>query len=259
MKAMSGVNQLYKPTSSVQVGPKHSDLNDFINQDPTEYVARPLVDETLRRMIASAAFSVLPLAHQYDRIVGEDTSGRYPALIVGAAINRVREHAGLLPAERSFLSGRVPYKAQPDWQYLADEKMLVVTEFIAGGASTARILEALGSKVLEMPDFLTVDGNPQSCASITKGTLLNGGGRIFSGDLSYIDGYADDHLCGVTSNSWKAITKNLGHAHAAVAPCDVDDLYYFGTERQAVVASRREAAAFGKHIAKYYLANKTIK
>ena len=242
----------------VFAGPSHEELDEFIIQDPTEYKAAPLDDEKLRLMLASAAFSVLSLAHQYDRIVGEDTSGRYPALIIGEAINGIRQHYGLEPAKRSFISGKIPYKEQPKWPYDSDEKMLIVTEYISSGGSSARVLGAVADRLMTMPDFLVIDGEPQNCG-MTYGTIqrfIKGGGHVFTGDLSVAHKYVDNRLTFGPSDVWKGVVKDIGYAHADAAPYNEGGTYEHKAQRGAVIDSRRYAKAFGRHIANYYLQNR---
>lgn len=105
--------------SGIYTGPCAAEFVDFMRDDISTYESGPLADERARILLASAAFAVLKYADRYDAIVGEDTSGRYPALIVGGAMNDIREAHGLPPARRVFLSGRIDERHNPvGWQLL---------------------------------------------------------------------------------------------------------------------------------------------
>jgi hypothetical protein len=82
---------------------------------------------------------VYPRADQYDVIVGEDTSGRLPALVIAGVVNARRSKLGLAPVAQRFVSGRCNEPQLPDG-FLPEPtrtgaKALIVTEYISMGTS----------------------------------------------------------------------------------------------------------------------------
>ena len=92
----------------VTIGPSCVELYPLLAADDYPYnTESPLATLELREMMASTTLAVLNDAEKYTTIVGEDTSGRIPALVIGKAVNIVRQRSGLPKARRLFISGAI--------------------------------------------------------------------------------------------------------------------------------------------------------
>jgi hypothetical protein len=228
-------------------GPKLEDLVDFCQYDQYSYKAEPLRSRMIRLMIASAAFSVLRYADHYDVVIGEDTSGRFPALIVGGAINDVRRAHGLEPARRLFLSGRIDNRHyRPTWRIDEKDQPLVVTEHVEGGYSTENVAITLQEQTRQPIDFVTIGGYPEMTARRHRNPNVSTSSTVFTGDLRRFARQVDDHLSFGESIQWKGVQKRFGDPHSRL-PSPPEDA-------ELIAASRIEAKILRTAISGYFLA-----
>lgn len=234
----------YDPTG-IYTGPRSVDIADVTDAVQADYEEGPLLDPRARMALGSATLAVLQHATEYDVVIGEDTSGRYPALVIGRAINIVRADAGLTPARRLFLSGRINNDTHtPRWQLAPDDAALVVTEYVVIGESTKAMHEAITAQSAVMPDYVVLGGNPERCAMRDLDEEVRPKSRVFVGDRTCFSDYADQYFC-PGADKWKGVTKQVGHAHSSGVYADMN--------RIGVAASRREAALFATVLANHYL------
>lgn len=98
-------------------------------------------------------------AHEYDLVVGDDTSGRLPALVAWRYINHLRRWYGLDDANVAFVSPKLMYgdvSAAPYAQQIMDESMeaaLVVSERVGFGTSAMRIGSLLSNETIDLMAF----------------------------------------------------------------------------------------------------------
>ncbi len=214
------------------LGPECETLYPYLVTDPYRYKSM-LESVELREMIASTALAVLDDADTFTTIVGEDTSGRIPALILGKAINIVRQRHGLAPARRLFVSGRIATHAVPNYSaYDESDRALLITEYICSGTSVNDALAALRRVGFVDPSAATLDRQPRS-DYIHADSLYMGNSR------SYTD-RADMHLYGLPSQL-KGVRKESGDPHSTRAPLK-------RKERKRLVRSRREFDHFAREI-----------
>lgn len=177
----------------------------FLSTDPHKYDTM-LASIELREMIASTALAVLDDADKFTTIVGEDTSGRIPALIIGKAVNIIREQHGLPRARRLFVSGRIAQHNIPNYAALSgDDRALLITEYICSGISVNDALDALRRVGFVDPCAATLDRssrpNPIEAES------------LYMGDTRSYTNRADVHLYGLTP-TLKGVEKSVGNAHS---------------------------------------------
>lgn len=230
----------------IYCGPPASAVADFVEDDPTRYLSGPLVSERARLLLASAAFAVLKYADRYDAIIGEDTSGRYPALIVGGAMNDIRAHQELSPALRLFASGRIDSRKDAvRWQLTPGDKALVVTEYVAGGGSTRTLHDVVIDQTHTAPDFLVLGGMPEVCAKRDSHKQTRRDSIVFTGDPSCDADHSDIHFAVGPTWGWKGVAKFTGNAHSHLDS---------RVNRKNVAGARREAALFQALLVEQYLA-----
>ena len=231
--------------TGIYAGPNSVDVAEVVDAHYGEYASGPLADPRARMALASATLGVLRHASEYNAVIGEDTTGRYPALVVGNAINLVRTEMGDEPARRLFVSGRIDLsRTRPDWQLVPGDETLVVTEYVNSGWSTKAVHDTIVAQSEVAPDYVVLGGNPEWCARRHEDAEIRRTSRVFTGDRNCYSDYADTLFC-PGRDSWKGVTKQDGDAHSKrVASSE---------ERVNVAASRREAALFATVLANYYL------
>ncbi|QQS22388.1 hypothetical protein IPM09_02500 [Candidatus Saccharibacteria bacterium] len=224
------------------VGPACQDIYPWLITDPYEYnsILRSL---ELREIIISSALAVLDDADTYTAIVGEDTSGRIPALIIGQAINIVRVMHDLPPARRLFVSGRIDELRVPDFTALSHEdKALIITEYVATGYSISNAIAALGRVGFQATSALFLDkriGNKEIPCE-----------RVYIGNRTTYTGRSDSHLY-LTSVSHKGVEKEWNAPHSSRVFLDDD-------EREELIRLRKDIAHFARELVDIWLVRKSI-
>lgn len=100
--------------------------------------------------------------HEYQAVVGDDVSGRIPALVMGKLMKKIYKQEGAKQPETIFLAaGRSHGSEQKKWEEEADsyldkllknnsinsqDKVLLITEFIQTGKSEAQVIELFKNK-----------------------------------------------------------------------------------------------------------------
>jgi hypothetical protein len=215
------------------VGPACEELYPYLVTDPYPYKSM-LESVELREMIASTTLAILDDADKFTTIVGEDTSGRIPALILAKAVNIIRERHGLPRARRLFVSGRISEDRVPHFESLGDDDhALVVTEYICSGGSVNNALHALNRVGFIKPSAVTLDRSVHRDNSVDTDTLYMGN------TMSYTN-RADSHLYGIDP-MYKGVQKRSGDAHSTRA-------WLRRRERKKLVKARREFAHFAQEL-----------
>lgn len=221
---------------SISVGPACDRVYPFLHADPWEY-SSPLESKELREMLASTTLAVLNDAEKFTTIVGEDTSGRIPALIIGKAINIVRERKGLPKARRVFVSGRTYNDVDPHYQAFGDDdKALLITEFISSGGSVAAASRALSRAGFKHVDVAAIDREVSFFDSVRLTDH-----RYYFGDYRTYTDRADKHLYRVDSR-YKGVYKVSGEVHSRR-----EDLLG-PSDREALVRSRLDYDHFAEEL-----------
>lgn len=106
----------------------------------------PFNHSSVVRDLFALARQVHPNAHEYDLIIGEDTSGRLPALVLRGVINARRQALGLEKSAIRFICGTrvepVPERVIPPQRSDAS-RALIVTECVDSGDSIVRVYKGL--------------------------------------------------------------------------------------------------------------------
>ncbi|MCL6096147.1 MAG: hypothetical protein M1444_00475 [Patescibacteria group bacterium] len=95
----------------------------------------------LEEPITNIIGDILRNGKTYDLIVGDDTSGRIPTLILGKALNRIRENRGQKPVPIRFVSGDlVAVELAPVIGKLDNHpnRALLVTDYLSTGKTLGR-------------------------------------------------------------------------------------------------------------------------
>lgn len=125
-----------------------------------------------------------------------------------------------------------------------DDKTLVVTEYVAGGASTHTIHELLKRQTQTAPDYLVLGGMPEACARRDRYKSVRRESLVFTGHETCDTAQADTRFAvGATAN-WKGVYKHFGDAHSRPEA---------RRNRGNLLASRREAELFRAALVNYYL------
>ncbi|MGC8461961.1 MAG: hypothetical protein ACP5OR_09035 [Candidatus Dormibacteria bacterium] len=131
-------------------------------------------------------------ADQYSVIIGDDTSGRIPALMVARAINAYRTSVGLPKLPVRFVEGTSEQRSKGQSRAFGkfdalfagldpSKKALIVTESISGGKSVASILEQCSMRGV-CGDIATLGGSTtERLASFVSEGRWPEGTRGFSG------------------------------------------------------------------------------
>lgn len=221
----------------LHIGPECSTLYPLLVTDPynykSMYYTSILSSVELREMVASTALAVLDDADKFTTIVGEDTSGRVPALIIGKAINIVREQHGLPCARRLFISGCIDDCVLPAYRALGDDDhALLITEYICSGRSVNNALAALGRVGLVSPSVATLD-RLSSRHHINTDALYMGDSRSYTSR-------ADSHLYRLPAQ-YKGVTKSIGDPHSTTVELNRKN-------RKCLASSRKEFDHFAHEI-----------
>jgi hypothetical protein len=95
------------------------------------------------------AEQINPNLANYDLIVGDDTSGRLPALLYWRLANARRRDLGVQNASIRFMNGRYG-RAMPADTFPPDStdssRALIVTEYVSSGSAALRIYNAVGAQ-----------------------------------------------------------------------------------------------------------------
>lgn len=221
-------------SQNIQSGPDCRELYPYIVTDPYPYQSI-LRNEAVREMIASSAMAVLPESERFDVVVGEDSSGRFPALAVGKAINLARLRNGQEPIARKFAAGKVStdqnlgFRAQSEGQ-----KALVVTEMIKSGDSVSNLLDALGRAGFQAVSLLTVDRIPGKPVIITTPE------KYYMGETNSYTSYSDN-IFYQKCPSINGVDKVDGEPHSRAIRLD-----HF--QREKLEQNRKELDHFAKEI-----------
>lgn len=184
--------------------------------------SNPFHHRSLRDALVTACADVVPLADRYDLIVGEDTSGRLPALVIRGVINARRQALGLPKARMRFISGRrrrfVPDGTFPEALSPSD-RALVVTEFIASGTSVLRSYQAVASaRAREQIDIVTLgsreEGIEQTRSRIVDQSVLHAPDQDFG---------IEAILYGQGAQREKGVEKQHGHCFSVRQPIGAYD------------------------------------
>lgn len=227
------MNGYYK----IKAGPDCRELYPWLTTD--SYVYDSILDSVeLREIIASTTMAVLDDAETITTVVGEDTSGRIPALIMGKAINMVRRHQGLEPARRVFMSGRIDKTQTPEFSALpSEDRALFVTEYIYSGASANGSLAALCRAGYRDPAVATLDRNDGEWFMQNRTIQTN---RMYMGDRRSYTERSDIHLT-IIPPALKGVRKEKGLAHSEAAVLDKQ-------ERAQLVTMRADIDHFAEEI-----------
>lgn len=220
----------------IKIGPNCRDLFPWLAVDTYDYETI-LGSVELREIIASTTMAVLDDADTITTVVGEDTSGRIPALVIGQAVNLARGYGGQRPARRLFLSGQISQDHDPAFRALGtDDRAVLVTEYVLMGHSANRSLDALRRAGYYRPSLATLDragGYEDSEAIITADTMYMGDRRSYTKEADF---YLHD-----SSIEYKGVYKIYGDAHAKAALLD-------SSERGNLVAMRADIAHLAEEI-----------
>jgi len=217
----------------LRVGLACDPLYLFLSTDPHKYDTM-LASIELREMIASTALAVLDDADKFTTIVGEDTSGRIPSLIIGKAVNILRERQGLPRARRVFLSGRIARHNIPSYDALGvDDCALLITEYINSGNSVNNALDALRRVGFVDPSVATLDRYSSWPYHIETEAL-------YMGDTRSYTNRADTHLYNVDP-SFKGVQKGSGNAHSTAVKLK-------RKARKTLVRTRKDIDHFAREI-----------
>jgi hypothetical protein len=175
-----------------------------------------------------------PHLAEYSRIVGDDTSGRLPALVYRKLINQARAKAGLPPAQTFFIAGSGEQLWREYFPELAspfEGRTLVVTEYTSSGRSPAEMYYSLASHTPEHEVDFAMIGAEEGAAEVVKEST-EAGSRIFIGNEGSIVASLLYHPGRV---EYKGVFKRAGDARAVRQPKE----YYDGA---AVARARQDAA-----------------
>lgn len=193
----------------VTIGPSCVELYPLLAADDYPYnTESPLATLELREMMASTTLAVLNDAEKYTTIVGEDTSGRIPALVIGKAVNIVRQRSGLPKARRLFISGAIDNDQVPGFAAeAADKATLLITEYIVSGGSARKALGGLARAGFQHSSVATLDRYDWGNHHIPVVDF-------YMGDRTTYTARADAFLHGPFVEEFKGVAKLRGEAHA---------------------------------------------
>lgn len=137
--------------------------------------------------------------HKYNVILGDDSSGRIPALIIGGLMKKIYKDDGLKSPQILFLSGgrhtgeeeqrdkkvdKYVGKLLENKRIKPEDKILFVTEYLSSGQSEARIINILKKQGLTCGlAHLSTFMNEKEASEYSK-TLK--GVDVYKGTTSYI-------------------------------------------------------------------------
>lgn len=159
-------------------------------------------------------------AASYEAIVGEDTSGRLPALVLGGVINARRQSLGLERAAMRFVSGRAIDPLPPNFMpepTARKARALIVSEYICSGTSVMTVYEGLAEPDLWDPaamDIAAVDAESFGLRHVKK--QVRKGSRVLIADLAH--GNASSYLYGDQVRYEKGIEKGNGPCFSRKQP-----------------------------------------
>lgn len=108
----------------------------------SQKVEFPFNEPSVLPAVFDLAQRLNPTLGQYDFVVGEDTSGRVPALLFRRLVNMRRAEMNLPNAKLGFLNGRYDGDPLPKGTYTQatpGSRALIVSEFICSGGSVRRV------------------------------------------------------------------------------------------------------------------------
>ncbi len=111
-------------------------------------IGPPFNDLEILKLTLSLAEQVNSSLADYDLIVGDDRSGRLPAMVFWWLAKFRREEAGLPAPVRKFMQGK--YRGDPPDDFFPapasdDSRALIVTEYVDSGDNVGRIRSAISA------------------------------------------------------------------------------------------------------------------
>lgn len=202
------------------------------------HVQDPFADEAVLGAMYSVAEQLNPDLVSYDLIIGDDTSGRLPALLYRRLINDRRREQNLPGASTRFVNGRFYYEFPSGLLPPAStdtSRALIVTESVCSGDSIMRIYDR-SSKQRDAArlDVATV-GTWKSNISLEPGSRFIVGS---SQDIEVLDSKLYDRSD--EARARKGVTKIYGPLHSKrLAKGDFD--------MQRVGRARKDIALIADH------------
>lgn len=150
-----------------------------------DHLGSPFNGEGVVECLEELANLVYSQAHKYDVVVGEDTSGRLPALVLRGVINERRIALGLKPAQMRFVSGRtceiVPTGFMPE-PMNSKQRALIVTECISSGRSVLAVYHAIkNERDPSKIDILAIGSNDSAARYVRHLTAKQS--RLFTSSM----------------------------------------------------------------------------
>ncbi len=163
------------------------------------------VNDAVREIASEAGEQQLG---SYALVVGDDTSGRLPALILHQIINRIRVRSGAPKVPILFIQTNSGLSDNQDpleaawarragiWKGLAGQRALVVTEYIQTGRHLAQLSNLLGNA--SIPFDVATLGSDGLDAQVKDTARVPEGTRIFDGKGGLLL-YRETQLTGLSS------------------------------------------------------------
>lgn len=188
---------------------KISDLKDRVHW--------PFDNMVLLSKMFELAEKLNPDLESYDLIIGDDTSGRLPALLYWRLANARRQERGLEPASIRFINGRytadkpLPGELIPP-EHTDGSRSLIVTEYVMTGGSVENIYHIVSQQRDRRRIDIAALGSEMSRVATARGSNFYtaeppiGGMRI------------DNYLYGHSFNPVKGVGKEYGVLHSHRLP-----------------------------------------
>ena len=128
----------------------------------------------------------------YGIIIGDDASGRVPALILGGFIKKIAEHKKLLAPKTIFIPGGLNQSTDfteklknhmIKYGFTAGKKVLIVTEAIESGSSLSKLVATLQSLKIDF-DLTTIGVELSKDLGYQEKRRKNLGENIVSGEYA---------------------------------------------------------------------------
>jgi hypothetical protein len=173
-------------------------------------VSHPFTAGVVVRTMFDLAERLNPGMANYDLVVGDDTSGRLPAILYWRLINKRRNESGLPPAACRFMSGRYLGDSAPPLpiESTPGSRALIITEWIQTSSSVKTIYDA----VKKIRDGSRIDIGSLGRAN-DKALDLGHGSAVFAADNSPND-QIDHHLYGPAIRQHIGVHKSWGDLHS---------------------------------------------
>jgi hypothetical protein len=117
-------------------------------EDLARNVSAPFNDESVLHTFSALACELAATLPDYDVVIGDDISGRLPAMVYWRMINRVRLAEGLPRAEMRFANGRSKSDFPPGFlpEATLGARALILTEYVFSGNSAMNLYEAAANQ-----------------------------------------------------------------------------------------------------------------